>query len=60
MIGVSYLTGEPDYARISGLTYGTTTEEHRRESRASWSRGDVIASVVLIALIVMAYVYFTG
>ncbi len=60
MIGVSYLTGEPDYARISGLTYGTTTEEHRRESRASWSRGDVIASVVLIALIVMAYIYFTG
>jgi len=60
MIGVSYLTGKPDYARISGLTYGTTTEEHRRESRASWSRGDVIASVVLIALIVMAYIYFTG
>ncbi|MFH1213885.1 MAG: sodium:solute symporter [Candidatus Neomarinimicrobiota bacterium] len=60
MIVVSYLTEEPSYTRISGLTYGTTTSEHRRESRSSWSVGDVIASVLLVVLIVLAYIYFTG
>jgi len=60
MIMVSLLTKEPDYAKISGLTYGTTTDEHRRESRSSWSAGDVIASVALVALIVVIYVYFSG
>jgi len=60
MIVVSRLTQEPSYDKISGLTYSTTTDEHRRENRASWSRGDVIASVVLVLLIVMSYIYFSG
>lgn len=60
MIVVSYMTETPDYARISGLTFGTITEEHRRESRESWSFSDVAASVLLIVLIVLAYIYFSG
>lgn len=60
MIVVSLLTKEPDYIKISGLTYGTTTDEHRRESRSSWSAGDVIFSVLLVALIVLIYIYFSG
>jgi SSS family solute:Na+ symporter len=60
MIVVSLLTKEPDYAKISGLTYGTITDEHRKESRSSWSAGDVIASIALVALIVIIYVYFSG
>jgi SSS family solute:Na+ symporter len=60
MIVVSLLTKEPDYVKISGLTYGTTTDEHRRESRSSWSAGDVIFSVLLVALIILIYIYFSG
>jgi len=60
MVAVSYATETPDYARISGLTYGTTTLEHRRQSRSSWSNGDVIASVLVVVLIVSAYLYFVG
>ena len=60
MIVVSYLTAPPSYEKISGLTYGTVTEEHRKESRGSWSARDVIASVVVLVLIVAAYLYFTG
>jgi SSS family solute:Na+ symporter len=60
MIIVSHATQVPDYAKISGLTFGTVTDEHRKESRASWSRGDVIASVVVVILIIMCYLYFTG
>jgi len=60
MIVVSYLSAPPSYEKISGLTYGTVTEEHRKESRSSWSRGDVIASAVVVVLIIAAYLYFTG
>ncbi len=60
MIVVSYLSAPPSYEKISGLTYGTVTEEHRKESRSSWSARDVIASAVVLALIAAAYLYFTG
>ncbi len=60
MIVVSYLTKPPSYEKISGLTYGTVTEEHARESRASWSKGDVFASILVLVLIVAAYLYFRG
>jgi len=60
MIGVSYATEAPDYARISGLTYGTTTDQHRAESRGSWDRRDVLASVGVCLIILAAYLYFNG
>jgi len=42
------------------LTYGTVTAEHKKESRASWQARDVIATVIVLALILAAYLYFTG
>ena len=60
MITVSYLTEAPSYERISGLTYGTITAEDRQISRSSWSKIDVILSFVLLAIIAVIYVYFTG
>lgn len=60
MVAVSYTTAAPDYARISGLTYGTTTAEHRRQSRSSWGWGDVALSVLVLGLILAAYLYFVG
>jgi SSS family solute:Na+ symporter len=60
MVIVSYVTPAPSDERIRGLTYGTLTEEHRRESRSSWSALDVIASGVVIAAIIAAYLYFRG
>jgi len=60
MMVVSYMTEEPAYEKINGLTYETTSHEDRAASRASWSKGDVIASGIVLALIMMAYLYFTG
>ncbi|MBX3434829.1 MAG: sodium:solute symporter [Pirellulales bacterium] len=60
MIVVSYLTAEPDYGKFSGLTYGAVSDEQKRVTRASWDGRDVAASVLVIALIVGAYLYFTG
>jgi SSS family solute:Na+ symporter len=60
MVAVSLLTRQPDYDKISGLTYGTVTEEHRRQSRSSWGFADVAASAVVLLIILAAYLYFTG
>ncbi|MCB0561537.1 MAG: sodium/solute symporter, partial [Phaeodactylibacter sp.] len=60
MVGVSYATEAPSYERISGLTFGTMTAEHRAENKASYTKGDVFWSAVVIVLIILAYLYFTG
>ncbi|MBN2137695.1 MAG: sodium:solute symporter [Sedimentisphaerales bacterium] len=60
MVIVSYLTDPPSYEKIKGLTYGTLTAEDREKSRASWNYRDVVLSVLLLAVIVAAYLYFTG
>lgn len=58
--GVSYLTAPPAYEKISGLTYGTVTDDHRRTSRGSWGWTDVFWSGFVLAGIAAAYLYFRG
>ncbi len=60
MIGVSLLTAPPPLERIQGLTYGAVTPEQKRQSRASWGWGDVLASLLVLVAIGVAYLYFTG
>ena len=57
---VSYATKAPEYARISGLTYGTVTHDQRSESRSSWGVPDVFWSGFVIVCILAAYLYFRG
>jgi SSS family solute:Na+ symporter len=59
-IGVSYSSAAPSYEKISGLTFSTLTEDDRRKTRASWEAKDVVSSVALLLLILIAYLYFTG
>jgi SSS family solute:Na+ symporter len=60
MVVVSYATAAPDYQKINGLTYGTLSDDHRRESRSSWSMVDVLASGLVLVAILVAYFYFSG
>lgn len=60
MILVSYLTAEPDYQKIVGLTYGTRTQEDKLRTRGSWGAGDIIASAIVMLVILWAYLYFRG
>jgi len=60
MYAVSYLTEKPDYEKIAGLTFGTVTEEHKKTTRATWNKWDVVASVIVCVLIVAIYIYFSG
>lgn len=59
-IAVSYTSPAPSYEKISGLTFSTMTEEDRIKTRNSWQTLDVVTSGLVIGLILIAYIYFTG
>jgi SSS family solute:Na+ symporter len=59
-VGVSLATGEPNYQRIGGLTYGTASDAHNAETRRGWDWRDVAASAFVLAAILGAYLYFRG
>ncbi len=60
MVVVSYATQPPDYDRITGLTFGTVSEEQRAASRGSWTAIDIAASALVVVAILAAYLYFRG
>ncbi len=59
MIVVSYATEEPSYEKLDGITFSTTSEASKKETRSSWSKGDVIASVLLVVIIILIYSFFS-
>jgi len=60
MVIVSLMSEPPAEDRLTDLTFATLTEEHRRESRASWGMSDVAWSGLTLVLILAAYLYFNG
>ena len=60
MFAASYMTKPPSYEKITGLTYGTLTTQDKESSRMSWNWRDVASSALVLALILAAYLYFTG
>jgi SSS family solute:Na+ symporter len=60
MVGVSLTTAEPNYANIRSLTFETTTEEDRQQTRASWGWKEVAGSAGVLACILGSYLYFRG
>jgi SSS family solute:Na+ symporter len=60
MVVVSYLTEEPNQPQIQGLTFATASAEDKAQTRASWNWMDVLGSLVILACIIGAYIYFTG
>src|SRR5881409_2159733 len=60
MVIVSYVTPAPATEQLIGLTVATVTPEQQQQSRASWTRGDVVASAIVLVLILAAYLYFRG
>jgi SSS family solute:Na+ symporter len=60
MVVVSYMSEEPNQAQISGLTFATATAADTAKTRSSWGAKEVIFSVIILACITFAYVYFRG
>ncbi len=59
MVIVSLLTPRPAPDKIRGLTFATTVAEDRAASRASWNAKDVILSLIVVAIIVSVFIYFS-
>jgi SSS family solute:Na+ symporter len=59
MVVVSLFTAPPSYEKIDGLTYATTAVKERLASRASWTARDVVLSLVVLAIIAAALIYFS-
>lgn len=59
MVVVSLLTPKPSEEQIKGLTFVTTVAEDKEASRASWNSLDVILSLIIVAIIVSVFIYFS-
>jgi SSS family solute:Na+ symporter len=59
MIIISMATEKPDEAHIRGLTFATTVAEDKKASRASWNRGDVLLTLLVLVFIVAIFIYFS-
>ena len=57
-VTVSILTDEPDYSRIKGLSFGTTTREMISKEK-SYTNYDIIFSVLLVLLVIGVLVFFS-
>jgi len=55
-----YLTEQPDARQISGLTFATISKEDKAKTRASWGAMELVASIVVLACILFACLYFRG
>ena len=61
MIVVSYATRQPDYEKISGLTFGTLTDEATAgDAQQLGCSVDVFFSALVLVAILAAYLYFRG
>ncbi|SHH09475.1 sodium:solute symporter [Flagellimonas flava] len=59
-IAVSLATNPPDYAAISGLSFGTLTTEDRKHNKDSVAIIDIVLSILLIVVVVLILAYFVG
>ena len=59
-VGVTLSTSEPEYSKITGLSFGTLTKKQKLENKNSYETIDVILSVSLIIIVVAILSYFTG
>jgi solute:Na+ symporter, SSS family len=59
MVVVSLFTPKPTPEQINGLTFATTVAEDKAASRASWNKWDVVLSLIVIAIIVGIFIYFS-
>jgi SSS family solute:Na+ symporter len=59
MVIVSLLSAKPDEQQLQGLTFSTTVAKDKAASRASWNATDVWLSVIVIAIIISIFIYFS-
>jgi SSS family solute:Na+ symporter len=53
-------TTPPDYVTIKGLSFGTLSAEDKAATKGSYSKVDVVLSVLLVIIVIAILSYFTG
>jgi SSS family solute:Na+ symporter len=59
LLVVSLLTEKPSEEQIKGLTFATTVAEDRAETKASYTRTDVVLSLLVLVFIAAIFMYFS-
>jgi SSS family solute:Na+ symporter len=59
LVVVSMLTPAPTAEKVEGLTFSTTVAEDKAASRASWGTMDVVLSLIVLAIIISIFAYFS-
>ena len=60
MVVVSLSTKEPDREKIVNLTFGTITEEEKKNNKNSYNWVDIAISVLIIIIVIGVMVFFNG
>ena len=60
LVVVSLLTKAPDKEQIVNLTFGTITDEEKRNNKASYSWVDIAISILIIIIVIAVMVFFNG
>ena len=60
IVAVSLMSAAPPPERLEGLTYATTTADKKAEARRTWTKWDVINTIVILSVIAAVYLYFRG
>jgi len=58
MILISFVTPKATEEQLKGITYFSQSPEQVAETRNSWSKWDVINSLVVVGICVAFYMYF--
>ncbi|MBQ4914323.1 sodium:solute symporter [Maribacter sp. MMG018] len=60
IIVVSHLTKAPDREQIVNLTFGTITEEEKKNNKSSYSWVDIAISVIVVIIVIGVMIFFNG
>lgn len=60
LVVISLLTKAPDKEKIVNLTFGTITEEEKKNNKNSYNWVDITISIVVIIIVVGVMVFFNG
>lgn len=60
MLIVSYTSEPPPPEKVNNLTMSSVSDEEKAKVKASYSKLDIAATILVIGLILAAYLYFTG
>jgi SSS family solute:Na+ symporter len=58
MVVVSFFTAKAGEKQLQGLTYFSQSPEQIAETRNSWSKWDVMTSLLVVVICVAFYIYF--